>query len=43
MTENEDKLLIKTKNIMPFENFNIVENMYLRLPAILNNYSRFYY
>ena len=44
MTENEDKWLNNNfEKIIKIENYNILENMYLILISILNNYLRLYY
>ena len=44
MIENEDKLPENNlKKIMNNENFHILENIYLILISILNNYLRLYY
>ena len=41
MIENEDKL--PHNNGKDYENYRILENMYLILTSILNNYLRLYY
>jgi len=43
MIENEDKLRNKFAKILNTENFHILENIYLILISILNNYLRLYY
>ena len=44
MTENEDKWPNNNiEKIMKIENYQILENMYLILISILNNYLRLYY
>ena len=43
MIENEDKCIKQFEKNMNIENFHILENMYLILISILNNYLRLYY
>ena len=44
MTENEDKLSNNNlKRFMKIENYHILDNMFLILISILNNYLRLYY